>query len=557
MDRAEALYQRGRAAFDQQAWTRVIGLAGRALAADPTHGGAINLMIAARQELDLATDPAGERRVLTVLMADLVGSTRLPKLLGPEGYREVLRALHAISVTAVTTYEGRVAQYLGDGILAYFCYPEAHSDDALRGVLAGLDIVSEVAAHRSDFTDRFGVDVQVRVGIDTGLVVVGALGAGRWTTSDSIVGDAPNVASRIQHLARPNTVVVSDVTRRLVERHIVCRPGRPRTLRGRPGPVVIHRALGPVHAAGPDSPQPSRRPLVGREAETAVLSETWTAVLSGQRRCVHLVGEAGIGKSRLADHLLNLAHASGGRSVVLSCSSLRRHVPLHPVVSALRLLLDVDQEGAAVGLDALRSRVAETVSNGVWLDRAVPVLASLLGVGEPADLLPEQLREQTMSMLSEFLDSLAAAGPILLVVEDIHDADPSSLELLQRVIDQDGAPVGLLVTSRPGGPELAGKVTRLVVPPLEDGPAATIACQVLGDASPTQVARLVRRADGIPLYLEELARWSAEQEDAAAVPLVLSGLLSALLDNLPGGARELASLAAVMGLMSTPTCSPQ
>jgi class 3 adenylate cyclase/tetratricopeptide (TPR) repeat protein len=547
VEHTEALYQRGRAAFDQRDWAQAISYAGRALATNPTHGGALNLVVAARQQLDLAADPQGERRVLTVLMADLVGSTRLPRLLGPEGYREVLLALHAICVTAITTYEGRVAQYLGDGILAYFSYPEAHEDDARRAVLAGLDIVNGLAAHRQGFTDRFGVDIQVRVGIDTGLVVIGALGAGDWTTGDSIVGDPPNVASRIQHLARPNTVVVSDVARRLVERHIALRAGRPRNIRGLPSPVVLHRALGPIETSAAHSLQPSTRTMVGREAETARLREAWAAVLAGERRCIHLVGEAGIGKSRLVDHLVNLAHASGGRSTVLSCSALRRHVPFHPFVTALRGLLGIDSTSSALTVDGLRERLAQFVPTGIEPETGVAVLASLLGISAPGDLLPEQLHELTLSVLAGLFDLMSAATPFLLVVEDVHDADPSSLKLLHRIIGQTSAPIGLLVTSRPGGPDLAGEVTTIIVSPVNNDAAATIVRQVLGDAAPELVAQLVERADGIPLYLEELARWSAEQEDPSAVPVALSGVLSARLDNLPSGAREVASMAAVIG----------
>lgn len=547
MDHSEALYQQGRAAFDQRDWAQAISYAGRALATNPTHGGALNLVVAARQQLDLAADPEGERRVLTVLMADLVGSTRLPRLLGPEGYREVLLALHAICVTAITTYEGRVAQYLGDGILAYFSYPEAHEDDARRAVLAGLDIVNGLAAHRQGFTDKFGVDIQVRVGIDTGLVVIGALGAGDWTTGDSIVGDPPNIASRIQHLARPNTVVVSDVARRLVERHIALRAGRPRNVRGLPSPVVLHRALGPIETSAAHSLQPSTRTMVGRKAETARLREAWAAVLAGERRCIHLVGEAGIGKSRLVDHLVNLAHASGGRSTVLSCSALRRHVPFHPVVTALRGLLGIDTTRSALTVDRLRERLAPLVPTGIEPETGVAVLASLLGISAPGDLLPEQLHELTLSVLAELIDRMSAATPFLLVVEDAHDADPSTLKLLHRIIGQTSAPIGLLVTSRPGGPDLAGEATRIVLSPLNDDAAATIVREVLGDAAPELVAQLVERADGIPLYLEELARWSGEQEDPSAVPVALSGVLSARLDGLPSGAREVASMAAVIG----------
>ena len=547
MDQAEAQYQRARAAFDEGSWSQAISFAGQALAADPGHGAALNLMIAARKQFDLATDPYGERRVLTVLMADLVGSTRLPRLLGPEGYREVLQALHAICVDAITTYEGRVAQYLGDGIMAFFSYPEAHADDPRRAVLAALKIVDDIVARRPEFLERFGTEIQIRIGIDTGLVVVGALGAGDWTTSDSIVGDPPNMASRIQHIARPNTVVVSDVTRRLVARDIALRAGRPRRLRGMPSDVVVHRALGSIGMTAARPRRPGGGAMIGRDTETTLLGEVWSAVLAGERRCVRLVGEPGIGKSRLADHLVNVAHASGGRSIVLNCSSLRRHVPFHPVVTAVRRLLNIRPSASRLTRSMLRERLSRLGLVGAELDAALPVLASLLGVEQVDDLLPEQLRERTLSALARLVEEVGATAPLLLVVEDLHDADPSTLELLQRIVARDGPAVGILVTSRTEGPELAGDVTRLAVGPLDDTAAAAVVRGILVGGPPDQVAQLVDRADGIPLYLEELASWSAEQSDGSAVPVTLSGVLTARLDGLPAGAREVASTAAVIG----------
>jgi class 3 adenylate cyclase/predicted ATPase len=546
MDRADEFYQQGRIAFDQRAWLRAIRDAARALAAEPTHAGALNLIVAARQQLDLSADPEGERRVLSVLMADLVGSTRLPGILGPEGYREVLLALHAIAVTAITAYEGRVAQYLGDGVLAFFSYPEAHEDDARRAVLAGLDIVNGVEARQEGFRARFGVEIGVRIGIDTGLVLVGSLGAGRWTTSDSIVGDPPNVASRIQHLAQPNTVLVSEATRRLVDRHVVFRAGRPRKVRGFAAPVVLHRALGPI-STSPSIPL-TVRAIVGRESETQALARMWSAVLKGDRRMITLVGEAGVGKSRLVDHVVNLAHASGARSVVLNCLSLRRHVPFHPVVAALREYLAIDPATASeLSMERLRESVSDLILPGIDAEHGLSVLASVLGVGTPDDLLPEQVRERTLSALAGLVSMLCEDGPVLLVVEDMHDADPSSIELLLRVISQSDAVFGLVLTSRPGGPVLPESVETTTVTPLSSDQAAAVVRRVLPDATSEQVDRLVARADGIPLYLEELGRWTAEQPDRSTVPVALSGVLSARLDGLPSGAREVASAAAVIG----------
>ena len=287
--------------------------------------------------------------------------------------------------------------------------------------------------------------------------------------------------------------------------------------------------------------------MIGRDTETALLGEAWSAVLAGERRCVQLVGEPGIGKSRLADHLVNVAHASGGRSIVMSCSSLRRHVPFHPVVTAVRRLLDIRPSASTLTRSMLQERLGRLGAVGVDLDAALPVFASLLGVDPVDDLLPEQLRERTLSTLARLVEEVGATAPLLLVVEDLHDADPSSLELLQRIVARDGPPLGILVTSRTEGPELAGDVTRLAVGPLDDAAAAAVIRRILADAAPDQVARLVDRADGIPLYLEELASWSAEQADGSAVPVTLRGVLTARLDGLPVGAREVASTAAVIG----------
>jgi len=545
MDRADELYQRGRTSFEEGAWLPAIKHAASALTVDPMHAGALNLVVAARQQLDLSADPEGERRVLSVLMADLAGSTRLPGVLGPEGYREVLLALHAIAVTAITAYEGRVAQYLGDGILAFFSYPEAHEDDARRAVLAGLDIANDVASRSPEFHERFGVDIKVRIGIDTGLVLIGSLGAGRWTTSDSIVGDPPNIASRIQHLAQPNTVLVSDATRRLVDRQIAFRAGRPRKVRGFAAPVVLYRALGPIGSAG-NLPL-SVRAMVGRELETDALAELWSAVMKGERRMISLVGETGVGKSRLVDHAVNLAHASGGRSVVLNCSSLRRHVPFHPVVSALREHLAVDSVTTELSMEHVRASVEGLVTPGISFEHGLEVLGSLLGVGTPEGLLPEQLRERTLSALAGIVEVLCAQGPVLLVVEDLHDADPSSVELLTRVIAGNQCGLGLVLTSRPGGPILPESVTTLTLGPLDGEQSADVVRRIVPDLPVEQLDRLVQRADGIPLYLEELAQWTAERPDRSAIPVALSGVLSARLDSLPRGAREIASLAAVIG----------
>jgi class 3 adenylate cyclase len=191
-------YQAARAAYASGDWVDVLRHAGAALAREPLHAGAAELVIAARRAVEVGERSRGERRLLTVVFCDLVGSTALVADLGPETYRELMLEVHDLCVRAVTEYEGRIAQFLGDGVLAYFSYPQAHEDDARRAILAALSIVSEIRSREAGFVARFGRAVACRIGIDSGNLVVGALGSGQWKTSDSIVGDAANIAARLQ-----------------------------------------------------------------------------------------------------------------------------------------------------------------------------------------------------------------------------------------------------------------------------------------------------------------------------------------------------------------------
>src|SRR5262245_18525991 len=217
------LYSRAREAYRLGMWDEALRLAGSVLAIDPLNTEAFELVSSSRARIDLATSASGEHRLLTVLMCDVVGSTVLTQEIGPDRYKEYLVDLHRICVDSVTKFEGRIAQYRGDGVLAYFSYPQAHEDVAIRAVLAGLSIAQGTRALARDIADRDHIDFAVRVGIATGSVVLAEMGAGEWTTSDMVIGDSANLAARIQELPEPNGVVISDATKRLVEDWFVLR----------------------------------------------------------------------------------------------------------------------------------------------------------------------------------------------------------------------------------------------------------------------------------------------------------------------------------------------
>jgi class 3 adenylate cyclase len=542
----EAAYDQARLAFARGSWANAIRSASEVLGQDPYHAPAFDLLVAAKRNLELSGAPVGELRFLSVLMCDLVGSSRLTRTLGTEDYRDLLLEVLKACAMAVTAYEGRIAQYRGDGILAYFSYPQAHEDDALRAVLAALEIVAGVVAIAPSMEERFGIEPRVRVGVDTGTVLVGALGAGQWMSADALVGDAPNRASRIQGFARPNAVVISDSTYALVEGLVEVRTGRPRAARSFDEPIRVHRVLRPTGAAGRLQALSRRTPLIGRESELAMLNDAWASVLAGEKTVVQLVGEAGIGKSRLAEQLINLAHASGGRHITLHCSSLYRQVAFHPLSEAIRGLLGLHLSQSPPTLDLVADRLQAVAGDDELVTAVAPVVAQLLGLPGEVDDLPEQRRERSLATLTRLVNDIAQASPLLVVVDDVVDADPSTLELLLRLLEQVPHPFALVATSRSEATFL-GPTTRIIpVGPLDGSETERLVRSIIF-ADDEKVAGVVARAGGNPFFAEELARLVAEVGSDRRMPDSLEALLAARLDVLAPAVRELVSTAAVLG----------
>src|SRR5262245_6949755 len=515
--------------------------------------------------------PEAERRQLTVMFCDLVGSTDLSGRLDPEDLREVVRAYQEMAAAAVRRLDGSIAQYLGDGMLIYFGYPQAHEDDARRAVQAGLDIVEDLAALNQRLDAERGVRLAVRVGIHTGPVVVGAVGGGD-RHEQLALGETPNIAARIQGLAEPNTVVASAVTARLTRGAFVVEDRGPASLRGVAEPVEVVRIVGPVDARAVEEHDAavSRTPMVGRDEEVGLLLRRWEQSKERRGQVVLVSGEAGIGKSRLVETIREQALRDGLPRLSYRCSPFHTNSALYPVIGHLQRALQLT-DGDAPGVK--REKIEAGLRDyRLPTEEVVPLFAALLSV--PLDgrfpelaLSPEQLKQQTMDALVAWLMELAERQPALAVWEDLHWADPTTLELVGLVIDQSPtAPILNVLTYRPEFQPpwpMRSHMTPLALNRLDRTQVEAMITGLAGLKSlPGEVVRhIVAKTDGVPLFVEELTRALLESSllreepdrwvlagslTDVAIPATLQDSLMARLDRLPT-VREVAQLGAVLG----------
>src|SRR3989475_10623589 len=360
------------------------------------------------------TTADAERRQLTVLFCDLVDSTVLARQLDPEDLREVVRAYQATCAKVIARFEGHIAQYLGDGLLVYFGYPLAHEDDAQRAVRAGLGMIEALGQLNTRLAQERGVRLAVRLGIHTGLVVVGDVGGG--TRQEQLaLGETPNLAARLQGIAAPNTVVISAATFQLLGGFFACQPLGTPLLKGQAQPLAVYRVLyesmarSRLEAAG----STGWTPLVGREQEIGLLRERWTQVKEGVGQVVLLSGEAGIGKSRLVQVLTDqVATEPQAWLTPCQCSPYHHHTALYPMIDLLeRVTLRFDREESPQ--QKLSKLEGHLVQYGFSLAEAVPLFAGLLSLPLGADyallnLPPEQQKQQTLHALLTILLRIAA-----------------------------------------------------------------------------------------------------------------------------------------------------
>ncbi|MCA1409100.1 AAA family ATPase [Ensifer sp. IC3342] len=508
----------------------------------------------------------GERRQLTVMFCDLVGSTALSTRLDPEDLRQSIVAYRTCATEIVGRYDGFVAKYMGDGVVVYFGYPQAHEEDAERAVRAGLAVIEAV-----NRLDAAGEHLAVRIGIATGLVVVGdIIGAGE-TEERSVVGETPNLAARLQALAQPGTVVIAEATRVLLRGQFKLESLGVRTIKGFAEAAEAFRVLGEVQSEDRfEAGHATVLPLVGRDQELALLVDRWRLAKATKGQVVLLEGEAGIGKSRLALALRE--------SLLREPHLLRRYFasPYH-VNSALRpVIAQLEQEAGfervdspAVKLAKLQALLAE---KGGEVSEATPLLAELLGIPGTdrcpmLNLAPQQRKNRTFEVFIAQLARLAARQPVLMVLEDAHWLDASSLELFGLFVDRiRQLSVLLVITYRP---EFVPPwrsyphVTKVVLNRLDRMQAQSLVCQLTGGKPlPAGVLDYVlANTDGVPLYLEELTKTMLESgllevagdqfglaahRPPLAIPVTLYDSLMARLDRL-GRAKTVAQVGACIG----------
>ena len=497
--------------------------------------------------------PGGEaeRRQLTVMLCDLVGSTALSQDLDPEDLRALMTDYQDVCTSAIKSFEGYVARYMGDGLLAYFGYPQAHEDDAERAVNAGLALVNEVNALERG--------LEVRVGIATGPVVVGDMIGEGASQEAAVTGETPNLAARLQEIAAPGQIVIAPGTHRLAQHAFDCIEMATQELKGLEAPVVPWRVAG---ARKVDSRFEAARgskltDLMGREDEVDLLLRRWDGVKSGEAQIVLLSGEAGIGKSRLTQALRERISEQRYTHIHFQCSPFFSNRALHPVIQHLERAAgfasgDSGQQKAEK-LEAMTRLATDDV------EPVLPWIAALLSVQVDdryavPEVSPPMRKNRTHEALYAQLVGLAERDPVLLILEDAHWIDNTTLELMQMLVDRlESEAILAVMTFRPefntswiGEP----RVTSLALNRLGRLQSTAMVESIAGKTLSREIVEeIVYRADGVPLFVEELATTvvaSEKSESTGEVPETLQGALMARLDQM-GAAKDLVQIASVIG----------
>jgi class 3 adenylate cyclase/predicted ATPase len=520
-----------------------------------------------------------ERREVTVMFVDLVGWTPLSERSDPEDLREIISAYYKCVNEIVRRFDGFVARYFGDGVLVYFGYPEAHEDDAERAVRAGLEVIAAVGGIKAR------APLQTRVGIATGLVVVDLIGSGE-SQEHGMLGETPNLAARLQEIAEPNTVVIADGTRRLLGSLFELQDFGARSLKGIARPVGVWEALRvssaesrfeAMHASGLTA-------LVGREEESESLLRRWETARTGEGQVVLLSGEAGIGKSRLTAALLERLAGESHTRLRYFCSPQHTDSAFYPIIR------QIEHAAGLAGNDtpqAKHDKLAALLAQTSTSSQDAALIAEMLSLPSDGrypslDLTPQQRREKTLEALISQMKALARASPVLMVFEDAHWADPTSLEQFGRAVGEIARHrVLLILTFRPEfEPTWIGQphVTVVALNRLAPREVGAMIDHIVGNKPLFESIRqdIIERTDGIPLFVEEMTKavLEAASEGAAlrtaalvpssalAVPPSLRASLIARLDRL-GPARELAPIGAAIGrefshaVLAAVACKPE
>jgi len=511
-------------------------------------------------------------RYLTMMFVDLVGLTALSEQLDIEDYWETITSYQVCCTDILQEFHGFVARYLGDGVLAYFGYPRAAEDDAERAVAAGLEIARAVAK----IENGKGLELEARVGIATDKVLISDLARGRQEFEDTALGDTPNLAARLQSVAQPGTVVISEATRHLLGNHFDCVKVGDMSLKGFSQPVAVwHARSVDLTASRFEARQKGpMTPLTGCDEELVLLLNRWQAAGRGEGRVALISGEAGIGKSRLVESLYDTIKGEPHFRVRYQCSPFHTQSALHPVITQLTQAAGIgDRDPDPVKLDKLEDLLHQAVDD---VQGTAPLFARLLSIPSdgryrPSDATPEIIREATKEALIQQCFALARIKPLLLVFEDIHWIDPSTEELLGTLIDLiESKRVLVLCTYRPEYEALwAGQagVSTIQLGRLDHRQSLEMVKRLCGrhGLSPETTEEIANKTEGVPLFIEELTgtvleveRTRSEKGDASvsqrtaalALPSTLNELLMAKLDSL-SGTNEVVSICAAIGRTSS------
>ena len=539
---------------------------------------------------------SGERRQLTVMFCDLVGSTALSHRLDPEDLHQLVQAYQQACAAVITRYEGHIAQYLGDGLLVYFGSPAAHEDDALRAVRTGLEIIQAlqhwvpsplagegqgkgakastvpVLTPHPNLPPQGGKEksLQVRIGIHTGLVVVGEIGSSEKHELLAL-GETPNLAARLQALAEPDALVISAATQRLVQGFFACQDLGSHDLKGLSTPLTLYRVqgVGAAQSRFEVSVQQGLTPLVGRAEESELLARRWERAKAGDGQVVLLSGEAGIGKSRLVQVLRAQIAPEPQVSVICHCSPFYQNSALYAVIDGWHRLLQFGREDTAdEKLDKLTKALMPLRLND---PETLALFAALLSIPlpdahPPVHLTPQKQKDKTLHSLMTWLQRTAERQPVRLEIEDLHWADPSTVEWLGLLLDRvPSCRLLVLLTFRPEF--IPPWPTQVHMLPLQlsrlpQQQIADMVQRVAGKGLPREVLQqLITKSDGVPLYIEEMTKnvleagWLTESEGhfevtgplpQLAIPATLQDAFASRLDQL-APVRELAQIGAVLG----------
>ena len=496
----------------------------------------------------------GERKQVTVIFCDIVGSTALAEAVGPEAMHALLNEFFEVVLDIVHGYEGTINQFLGDGVMAIFGAPISHEDHALRACLAALDLQAAFSLLRESKGDAGWEGLEVRIGVNSGFLVVGRIG-NDLRMDYTAIGDTTNVAARLQSTAAPGEILISEATRRTVEGYIEYAALSPAVVKGKSQPVQIFRLTGRGSRRSPIEPIEGR-PLatfLGRDEEMAVLTASLADARAGNGAVLSVVGDPGVGKSRLLHEFVQ-AERHDLTLVSGRCVSYGGSTSYLPVAEIVRTIAGVTEaDGADEIIGGLRRTLDEL---GLTGPDDLPCLLALLGIPATGDELksldPATIKGRTFAIVKELILKLADRGPVLVSVEDLHWADPTSVELLSEFVASVAtAPVLLVTTYRKGfvpWPD-GGQERRLVLGPLSMEDSATLVVSGLqGRPVDDQVvSRIVQTGEGNPFFLEEMARELVDHGQLAVVPDSIQGVLAARIDRLPEPEKRLLQTASVLG----------